>query len=433
MQAAQQTLSPNSRRQRAIFKMSTARPDEPGPAQVPVAPIRRGSLKKEEKKQRRRTDADASGVARTPSLTPAAPDPPFASAPQGGSPESIETLPRAQPPSLPAHRARAAPTDAPLPPPLPYETLRSYWLRIYREACAAAGQEARHLVHAAARMLLNMGHERVDYVLLGQLHQATGTWATVLHWILDCAARELADPRTYLCAIAARQRAGAPPRSQPGRQRGRPRPRPALSELTDQWADLADDPPVTAGWEPPDAPQAPAGQSSLDPCSSEGAAGPECSLAGSTPFTQQEQPHRVHAPDDREEGSDAAVDDDAAAHGSARDAPHELAARAHSVPDGPVDGAAVSPYVPMAQVWRMAQQRLRAELTPAQYSSWLVNTELYRAPDGALVLVTRTTFAAELIARRWGERIQWALGDIMGLVVPLTVQMRRPGSVVPDG
>jgi chromosomal replication initiation ATPase DnaA len=91
------------------------------------------------------------------------------------------------------------------------------------------------------------------------------------------------------------------------------------------------------------------------------------------------------------------------------------------------------PYVPMAPLWRMAQQRLRAELTPAQYGSWLVNTDLYRAPDGSLVLVTHTTFAAELIARRWGERIQWVLGDIMSQVVPLTVKMQRPGSAVPDG
>ena len=86
----------------------------------------------------------------------------------------------------------------------------------------------------------------------------------------------------------------------------------------------------------------------------------------------------------------------------------------------------------MAHLWLMAQQRLRAELTPAQYSSWLANTDLYRAPDGVLVLVTRTTFAAELIARRWGERIQWVLGDITGRACPVAVQMRRLDRAVPD-
>jgi hypothetical protein len=156
-------------------------------------------------------------------------------------------------------------------------------------------------------------------------------------------------------------------------------------------------------------------------------------LADSTPFTQQDQPHRVPAPDDREEGSDDLFEGDAAAHVPSREAPNELAARAHSVPDGAGDDAVASPYVPMAPLWRMARERLRAELTPAQYSSWLVNTDLYRAPDGALVLVAHTTFAAELIARRWGERIQWVLGDIMSQVVPLTVKMQRPGSAVPDG
>src|SRR5260221_1664154 len=102
-----------------------------------------------------------------------------------------------------------------------------------------------------------MGHERADYVLLGQLHQATGTWATVLYWILECAARELADPRTYLRAIAARQHAGAPHRSQPGRQRGRPRPRSRRAGHAD---DPHDEPPRAPGPAPTDPPHAPAGE-----------------------------------------------------------------------------------------------------------------------------------------------------------------------------
>jgi hypothetical protein len=319
---------------------------------------------------------------------------------------------------------RAVPTGEPLPPPLPYETLRSYWLRIYREACAVTGSEARPVVHAAARTLLNMGHERADYILLGQLRAAMGTWATVLHWILDCAARELADPRTYLRAIAARQHTGVPHRSQSGRKRGRPRSRPVPTDLTDQYADQTDDMPVPAGWELPGAPQAPVGQISLDSHSLEGTAGIACSLAGSTTFTPQDQPHHMPAPDERKERSDDIVDDDEAAR---------VSTQADAAPDGAGDGTGASPYVSMTHLWRMVQQRLRADLTSAQYSSWLANTELYRAPDDALVLVTRTTFAAELIARRWGARIHSMLCEITGQGVPLRVQRRRPDSVVPDG
>src|SRR5258706_611851 len=368
--------------------MSTARPAEPASPQASEAHAGRGSLKKK-KKERKMTDADASGVASTPRVAPAAPGPLItccSHALRAGAPESNETQPRAQPPPLPERSPRATPAGDPLPPPLPYETLRSYWLRIYREACAATGQEARTVVHSAGRALLNMGHERADYVLLGQLHQATGTWATVLYWILECAARELADPRTYLRAIAARQHAGAPHRSQPGRQRGRPRPRPR-PRRAGQSADPDDDPPVTAGLAPPDAPQAPAGQIGLDACGSEGAIAPAVSSAGSRTLTAHHQPDRLPTPDDREEGGGAAAD------AFSPDAPNEPDARARGVPGGPVEGAVATPYVSMAHLWLMAQQRLRTELTPAQYSSWLGSTDLYRAPDGALVLVTRTTFA----------------------------------------
>jgi hypothetical protein len=414
-----------SRRQRLQIKMSTPPPEESSPPQVPVAPVRRGSPKNE-KKERRRTDAYASGVARTPRMAPAAPDLPFPSVPQATSPESSELLPRAQPPPLPAQRARAAPTDDSLPPPLPYETLRSYWLRIYREACAATGSEARPLVHAAARGLLNMGHERADYVLLGQLHQATGSWATVLHWILDCAARELADPRTYLRAIAARQRVAPPHRRQPSRQRGRPRAGPA----NPSWVNPADDSPVTAGVDWLGIPSAPLGSAVRDAGRSQGATGRACSPAGSALVTQQDQPHRAPVPHSREHGRD-----DPAEHYSAADAVslEELEARARSVPEGAAEGAVGMAYVPMGPLWHIARQRLRADLTPAQFSSWLANTDLYRAPDGALVLVTRNTFAAELIARRWGERIQWILGDISGHACTFVVKTRRPSGAVPDG
>jgi hypothetical protein len=129
-----------SRCQRTQFKMSTARPARAGSHQAPAASARMESLKKVQN-QRRRTDADASGVASTP---PAAPGPlsSLLSDPaHAGAPVRRAHARRAQPSLPPTHSARAGPAGGPLPPPLPYETLRAYWLRIYREASAAPVQE----------------------------------------------------------------------------------------------------------------------------------------------------------------------------------------------------------------------------------------------------------------------------------------------------
>jgi hypothetical protein len=143
-----------SRRQRPQIKMSTTRLREPGPCLEPVGQPRSGSPKKENKESRR-TDADASGVASTPRAALAASDS-FHDPPDTEPRQSSTPAPRAQPPPATGY-AGALPAGEPLPSPLPYETLRSYWLRIYREASAATGQEARPMVHAAARALLNMG------------------------------------------------------------------------------------------------------------------------------------------------------------------------------------------------------------------------------------------------------------------------------------
>ena len=101
--------------------------------------------------------------------------------------------------------------------------------------------------------------------------------------------------------------------------------------------------------------------------------------------------------------------------------------------DDSVDDLVHTVYLPVRHLWCMARQRLRADLTAAQYSSWLVNTELYRGSDGSLVLRAGTTFAADLIARRWGQRIQWILSDMTGQVATLSVRAQLPGSDVPEG
>jgi hypothetical protein len=350
-----------SGRQRPRIEASTT--SQPKPGRHPGAARRAGGESpKKENNQSRRTDADASAVARTPR---AAPRVPISRSPPAAPPEGCPSPPRAH------------------PPPLPYETLRSYWLRVYREAGGARGQEARYVVHAAARALLNMGHERADYVLLGQLRQAAGTWATTLHWILDCAGRELADPRTYLRAIAARERAGADAQNRPRRLPGRSR---ATTPRASRWADSAGDTPTRAG---------------------------------------RDGPGRMPVADARLTAHAGASEGDAGAHAAIPSLSHEGegAAAERAL------GAAGGPYEPMRHLWFLARQNLRAELTPAQYGSWLADTELVRAADGSLVVVTRTNFAADLIARRWGDRIRWLLGQITGRDQALAVAVRRPGAV----
>jgi hypothetical protein len=141
-----------------------------------------------------------------------------------------------------------------------------------------------------------------------------------------------------------------------------------------------------------------------------------------------DRPHRAPMSHSHEDGCDDAAEGHSAADAASLEG---LIARARSVPEEAADGAMVTSYEPMGHLWHIARQRLRADLTPAQYSSWLANTDLYCAPDGSLVLATRSTFAAELIARRWSERIQWVLSDITGRACTLTVTTRRPSSAAP--
>ena len=50
-----------------------------------------------------------------------------------------------------------------------------------------------------------------------------------------------------------------------------------------------------------------------------------------------------------------------------------------------------------AHIWRAAQERLRREMTSAQFETWLRGTSLSFAGAGDAVLSVRTTFARELL------------------------------------
>ncbi len=67
-----------------------------------------------------------------------------------------------------------------------------------------------------------------------------------------------------------------------------------------------------------------------------------------------------------------------------------------------------------AHVWRAALERLRRELSRAQYDTWLRGTQLALTDDGVCILRVRTTFAKDMLETRYRERIGAAIAEITG-------------------
>jgi chromosomal replication initiator protein len=65
-------------------------------------------------------------------------------------------------------------------------------------------------------------------------------------------------------------------------------------------------------------------------------------------------------------------------------------------------------------VWRAALERLRRELSRAQYDTWLRGTQLALTDDGVCVLRVRTTFAKDMLETRYRERIGAAIAEVTG-------------------
>jgi chromosomal replication initiator protein len=85
-----------------------------------------------------------------------------------------------------------------------------------------------------------------------------------------------------------------------------------------------------------------------------------------------------------------------------------------------------------SHVWRGAQERLRQEMSSAQFETWLRGTQLHLAEDGAAELEVRTTFAKELLESRYRERIEAAIAGVTGQ--PCALQVSVCGQlVVPAG
>ena len=76
-----------------------------------------------------------------------------------------------------------------------------------------------------------------------------------------------------------------------------------------------------------------------------------------------------------------------------------------------------------SHIWRGAQERLRQEMSSAQFETWLRGTQLRLDEDGAAELQVRTTFAKELLESRYRERIEAAIASVTGKPCALEVSV----------
>jgi len=74
-----------------------------------------------------------------------------------------------------------------------------------------------------------------------------------------------------------------------------------------------------------------------------------------------------------------------------------------------------------AHIWREAQERLRPQMTRAQFDTWLRGTRLSTLEQGAAMLAVRTTFAKELLESQYRERIEAAIAAVTGRPCALSV------------
>jgi hypothetical protein len=91
------------------------------------------------------------------------------------------------------------------------ETTRAYWLRVFGDHEPEGKRAQRTVVHAAARKVLGLALDKADLRLVGQLHQAAGSWGTVLHWVLKTGDVAAVDVRAYLHGFVRHAGANAEP------------------------------------------------------------------------------------------------------------------------------------------------------------------------------------------------------------------------------
>jgi chromosomal replication initiator protein DnaA len=65
-------------------------------------------------------------------------------------------------------------------------------------------------------------------------------------------------------------------------------------------------------------------------------------------------------------------------------------------------------------VWRTAQERLRQQMSRAQFDTWLRGTWLAPSEGEETILCVRSTFARELLQTRYRERIEAAIAEVTG-------------------
>jgi chromosomal replication initiator protein len=85
-----------------------------------------------------------------------------------------------------------------------------------------------------------------------------------------------------------------------------------------------------------------------------------------------------------------------------------------------------------AQVWRAAQDRLRQQMSKAQFDTFFGGTWLAEGEDGATLLCVRTTFAKESLERHFRDRISAAIAAVTGQLCALRVVVALPESTADE-
>jgi chromosomal replication initiator protein len=76
-------------------------------------------------------------------------------------------------------------------------------------------------------------------------------------------------------------------------------------------------------------------------------------------------------------------------------------------------------------IWRAAQERLRQQLTHAQFETWLRGTHLTALEDGQVVLQVRSSYAKDVLEGRYLQRIEEAISGAMGQICSLSIAVAQ--------
>lgn len=105
-----------------------------------------------------------------------------------------------------------------------------------------------------------------------------------------------------------------------------------------------------------------------------------------------------------------------------------MLSRCHAVSRDVESSSQAGVIVSNTHVWHSAQERLRQQMTRAQFDTWLRGTWLSASADGVTTLCVRTTFAKEQLETRFRERIAAAISEVTGQSCVLRIVVSAGGA-----